>query len=143
MTKPTYQTDTHIYGRASIWLYHLTLPWKTLLKWIYPIGNYSLHSTLNNWLNTGDWLQHWDWYAIKSNIFLYHNLHNRKWERHLLKQYCHHTFDSECLRMEDFPDEPLFRASVQYKSNTIILLNTSLFTDVRIEEEKNMKDLEK
>ena len=39
--------------------------WKTLLKSIYPIGNYLLHYTFNNWLNDGDLLQHWYWYTSK------------------------------------------------------------------------------
>ena len=110
--------------------------WKRLFKWIYPVSNYSLHSPLKNWLNTDDWLKNWDWYARNSNIFLYNNLHNGKWDRHLLNQNCHHTFHSECLRMEDCPDETLYRASVQYKGTTIRLLNTSLFSDAHIEEEQ-------
>lgn len=58
---------------------------KKLLKWIYPLHNYELYTSLKDWQNEKEWEINWDWHSDSSGCYLYHYTSKYTWHRHLKK----------------------------------------------------------
>ena len=99
--------------------------WRRFLRWIYSATNLHLVQPLGYWLHKDEWVQTWCWIVSSCKQFLYHQINENTWHRHLLQEHSHHTFYVQFMTLHSAPVDELLRASVKETKHAIQLLNSS------------------
>ena len=110
-------------GNKSDWL-----EWRKFMEFVFDGGNLTLAIPLNTWnISTEEeWLTHWDWFVDENMTFLYRQVGEDTWQRHVrLTARRGRNFNLAFLRIEGRPEGVLQRASVTGTVHAWTVINTS------------------
>ena len=111
--------DHHVSGADFTW-------WRKAMEFLFPAHNLSLIQPLGTCIidKEEDWLSHWDWFVPADRSFLYRQVGENFWHRHLRKEGTNRSYHLQYLLMDERPDFHLHRASVTSTNRSWILFNT-------------------
>ena len=98
------------------------------MEYIFCAGNLTLPTTLRTWQlsDATYWLQHWDWFVSQDYAFLYRQVGENGWHRHLRRNGRGRTYHLKYLALNPMPAGDLLRATVTSTSTAWTLRSTSL-----------------
>ena len=112
--------------------------WKKLIRWIFPLTNHLLYTPLLEWSVEGNWNENWDWFTSTEGEFLFHQITDGVWHRHLKIKGRHRSYHLQYMIFNEFPENTHYRASIHMAADSIRLLNTSSPTNDSSQEEEEV-----
>ena len=99
--------------------------WRKAMESIFPTENLHLLQPLGPCILDSDdeWLAHWDWFSTEDRQFLFRQVGETYWRRHVRKPGTQRTYHLEYLELDERPTMPLLRASVSSNQRAWLLLN--------------------
>ena len=122
-------------GRRNDYLWpvlHRVVPadysaWRRTMEFVFCAGNLTLPTPLRAWKLSHKhlWLQHWDWFVSDDHSFLYRQIGENGWHRHIRRNGRGRTYHLEYLVMTGAPEGDIARATVTGTASAWTLCNTS------------------
>jgi hypothetical protein len=107
--------------------------WRRALEQLFPINPLQLVNPLGTWIldAESDWTQHWDWFVSDTREFLYRQIGEDTWRRHIKINGTRRAYNLQFLTLVTRPAQHLLRATVKESRATWILLCTNDTSSLR------------
>ena len=101
--------------------------WRKTMEFVFCAGNLTLPTPLHTWTLSEErlWLQHWDWFVSEDHSFLYRQVGENGWHRHLRRHRRGRTYHLAYLALTSAPTDDIERATVTGTSAAWTLCSTS------------------
>ena len=99
--------------------------WRQAMEFLFPADNLTLVQPLGTCIvdDIDDWLSHWDWFASTDRKYLYRQVGENHWRRHLRKVGTNRSYHLQYLTLDERPHLQLHRASVNSNDQSWLLSN--------------------
>lgn len=101
-------------------------PWRKALECLFPVNPLRLIVPMGRWYIEEDtvWLDHWDWFTSETTEFLFRQVGENVWRRHVKIVGTARSFHQQFLTLDARPVERLHRATVREIRNAWVLTST-------------------
>jgi hypothetical protein len=132
---PEFLCSAEFDGRRNDYLWptkhHVTssdyTSWRRALEQLFPVNPLQLVNPLGTWIldEALQWTKHWDWFSSTSSDFLFRQVGEDSWRRHVKIEGTRRSYHTQFLLLATRPTQSLLRATVKESRNTWILLCTN------------------